>query len=218
MLNINANRFETPQGYLCIHDVVDNNVECLDALLDLYRELFPQYSAALPRVREKALLPANVDPRCVRHQWVITCNEHPAGLASFKLVLRQNLGICLSIGIRPAYRSMIWQNYHRLSDFLIQQMVKQLEMDASCHGKPPPVGLVVEVETASGTTDPVLKKTRLHLAERYQEYGFVPLPVTYHEPAYVRNYDNGQSLSQNSRKCRTDATFDVVFTGSGRFT
>jgi hypothetical protein len=202
MLNMNANRFETPQGYLCIHDVVDNNVEFLDALLGLYSELFPQYSAALPRVREKAFLPTNADPRFIRHQWVITCNEYPAGLASFKLALRQNLGICLSIGIRPAYRSMVWQNYRRLSDFLIQQMVEQLEIDAGFHGNPSPLGLVVEVETASSTTDPVLKKTRLHLLERYREYGFLPLPVTYHEPAYVRNCENGQPHLQVTKNAQ----------------
>jgi hypothetical protein len=196
MLNPNAKRFETPQGYVCIHDVVDNHVEFLDALLDLYGELFPQYSAALPRVREKALLPANADPRFIRHQWVITCNEYPAGLASFKLALRQNLGICLSIGIRPAYRSMAWQNYRRFSEFVIQQMIRQLELDAGVHGIPSPAGLVVEVEMAACTTDPVVKKSRLHLLERYREYGFVPLPVRYHEPAYVRNCDQGQSHSQ----------------------
>jgi hypothetical protein len=168
----------------------------LEALLDLYRELFPQYIAALPRVREKASLPADVDPRFVRHQWLVTCNEHPAGFASFKLVLRQNLGICLSIGIRPAYRSLAWQNYRRLSDFMLQQMIEQLEMDARSHSNPPPAGLVVEVEVPESTSDPVLQKTRLHLSERYQEYGFLPLPVTYHEPVFVRTGENGQSLSQ----------------------
>ncbi len=196
MLDLKANCLETSRNYLYIHDVVDNNVEYLDALLDLYRELFPQYIAALPRVREKATLPANADPRFIRHQWVVTYNDYPAGLVSFKLALRQNLGICLSIGIRPAYRSIVWQGYRRLSDFLIQQMIRQLETDASSHGNSSPCGLVVEVETPSGTTDPVLKKSRLHLSERYQEYGFLPLPVTYHEPAYVRNYANGQALSQ----------------------
>jgi hypothetical protein len=82
---------------------------------------------------------------------------------------------------------------------MLQQMIQQLEMDASSHGSPPPVGLVVEVEVPSGTTDPALKKARLHLSQRYQEYGFIPLPVTYHEPAFVRTCENGQSLSQMIR-------------------
>jgi len=196
MLDTNTNRPDTPRSDICIHDVVDGQVEFLDALLDLYRELFPQYIAALPRIRARAFLPADVDPRFIRHQWVVTYHDDPAGLVSFKLALRQNLGICLSIGIRPAYRSIVWQGSRRLSNFLIQKMIGQLEIDAASQGNPSPFGLVVEVETPSGTTDPVLKKSRLHLSERYQEYGFLPLPVTYHEPACVRNPDNGQLLSQ----------------------
>lgn len=215
MLRVNENRFEIPQGHLCIHDVIDNNVGFLDALLDLYRELFPQYITALPRVREKAFLPANADPRFVRHQWVVTCNGYPAGLASFKLALRQNLGICFSIAIRSAYRSMAWQNYRRFSDFLIQQMIKQLVFDASCHGHPSPLGLVVEVETAASTTDPALKKSRLGLLERYQEYGFVPLPVTYHEPAHVRTPDIEQSLSQVTKNAQPMQLLMLFFQGQG---
>jgi hypothetical protein len=77
-----------------------------------------------------------------------------------------------------------------------------LEFDASCHGHPSPLGLVVEVETAASTADPALKKSRLGLLERYREYGFLPLPVTYYEPAHVRNPDIGQSLSQVTKNAQ----------------
>lgn len=195
MRNSAVNLFETPKGDLHIHDVIDNNVECLDALQDLYRELFPQYISALPRVRQKALLPANADPRFVRHQWVVLWNGHPAGLASFKFAIQQNVGICLSIAIRPAYRSLAWDDYRRFSHFLIRQMVKQLEVDATLSGSPAPLGLVVEIEMASSAIDLASKKSRQHLLERYREYGFLPLPVAYHEPASVRGNGDAQSLS-----------------------
>ncbi len=174
------NFFETPKGDLYIYDVIDNNIKYLDVLLGLYRELFPEYISAPPRVHEKAFLPANVDPRFIRHQWVVMWNEFPAGLASFKFAIQQNLGFCLSIGIRPAYRSFAWGGYRRMSDFLIGQMVKQLEIDAASSGCPMPLGLVVEIEMAENTADPVLKKSRVHLFERYQEYGFIHLPVKCH--------------------------------------
>jgi hypothetical protein len=193
------NFFETPQGHLHIYDIIDhNNVEYLDALLDLYRELFPQYISALPQIRERAFLPANADPRFIRHQWVVTWNGYPAGLVSFRFAIRQSLGICLSIAIRPAYRSLAWDKYRRLSDFLIQQMVRQLEMDALNSGYPAPLGLVVEIEMATSTTDPAWEKARLHLFDRYREYGFAPLPVTCHEPSFVRNPADTQSSAKNA--------------------
>ena len=182
--------FEIPDGDLYIYDVTaDKNVEHLDALLDLYCNLFPQYFPALPRVDQMALLSEPFNPRVIRHRWLVTFNGSPAGLVSFEFAIRHNLGLCLSIGVLPAYRSLAWDGYRRLSDFLIQQMIKQLEVDAKNNGYSELAGVVVELEMAENTPDPVLKKSRLNLFNRYQEYGFLPLDVNYHEPAFVRTYE-----------------------------
>ncbi len=181
--------FEIPDGDLYIYDVAaEKNAEHLDALLDLYCNLFPQYFPALPRVDQQALLSEPLNPRVIRHRWLVTLNGSPAGLVSFEFAIRHNLGLCLSIGVLPAYRSLAWDGYRRLSDFLIQQMIKQLEVDAKNNGYSELAGVVVELEMAENTPDPVLKKSRLHLFNRYQEYGFLPLDIKYHEPAFVRTY------------------------------
>lgn len=190
--SIDEKIFETPEGVIRIQDVINGNVEHLAHLLELYSDLFPQYISALPRVREKALLPANMDPRFIRHQWIVLWNDVPAGLVSFKFAVRQRLGLCLSIGVLPTYRSIGWGDYHRLSDFLIQQMIRQIELDAASVESSPPIGLVVEVEMAEGTADPVLKRSLNHLLERYQKHGFVKLPIRYNEPASVRGMDSEQ--------------------------
>jgi hypothetical protein len=43
---------------------------------------------------------------------------------------------------------------------------------------------------------PKSDESRLHLLERYREYGFVPLPVNYHEPAFLRKIpaENAQPM------------------------
>jgi hypothetical protein len=105
----------------------------------------------------------------------------------------------LSIAIRPEYRSLAWGDYRRLSDFLIRQMVKQLETDAAGSGHLAPFGVVVELEVPNSTTDPALKKSQLGLFERYQEYGFLPLNVTYHEPAFVRHPESPLIFSENAQ-------------------
>lgn len=97
IVNPRTQLFETPNGGLSIHDVVDNNAEHLEALLDLYRELFPEYLSALPRVREKAFSPVNADPRFVRHQWIVLLNEAPIGLVSFKFAFTGVWGYVLAL-------------------------------------------------------------------------------------------------------------------------
>ena len=175
------NSFETHQGQLCIYDVIDNHLEHLDDLLALYGELFPQYISSLSRLRAQAIAPA--DPRFIRHQWLVKVNGDAAALATFGLALQRGIGFCLSIAIRPAYRSLAWGSYRRLSEFIIRQMVAQLEADATHSGARPPCGLVVEIEMSGSKS----AESRRHLLERYQEYGFIHLPVTYHEPAFLRN-------------------------------
>lgn len=175
--------FETPKGIVRIYDVMGGkNTEYLDALLELYREFFPSYIPVLPKVREKALSPVNLDSRFISHQWVAVLEKEPIGLVSFRFETRQNLGLGLSLAIRPAYRSLAWDNYRRFSHFLNTQMVEQQEIDASMCGLPPLLGVAVEVEQLTGPNDP-----RARLYEHYKEYGFVPLPITYHEPDSARN-------------------------------
>jgi hypothetical protein len=183
MMEPTKSSFETPKGIVRIYDVIDGkNTEYLDALVDLYREFFPSYIPVLSRVREKAFLPANADPRFIRHQWVAVLEGEPIGLVSFKLSIKQNLGLGLSLAVRPAYRSLAWGDYRRFSHFLNTQMVRQQEIDASLCGLPPLPGIAVEVEMLTGPNDP-----RARLYEHYKEYGFVLLPITYHEPDSARN-------------------------------
>lgn len=175
--------FETPKGNLRIYDVIDSrNSEYLDALVDLYREFFPPYIPVLSRVREKARLPANADPRFIRHQWVAVLEGDPIGFVTFKFAVRHNLGLALSLAVRREYRSLAWGEYRRFSHFLHSQMLKQQEIDSSMCGLPPLPGVVAEVEKITSPNDP---RARLH--EHYREYDAVALPITYHEPDSARN-------------------------------
>ena len=177
--------FQIPGGHLKISDVIDQQVEHLDDLLGLYAELFPKYVSALSRIRQRASLPADVDPRFIRHQWVVYWNDEPAGLVSFRLALHRGFGLCMSIAIRPAYRSIAWDGYKRLSDFLIRQMIWQMELDAGKHDVSL-LGVLVEVESPASANDPATRVALSNLLARYQEYGFHLLPIDCYEPGFVR--------------------------------
>lgn len=177
--------FQIPGGHLKISDVIDQQVEHLDDLLSLYADLFPKYVSALPRIRQRALLPADVDPRFIRHQWVVYWNDEPAGLVSFRLALNHGLGLCMSIAIRPAYRSVAWGGYKRLSEFLLGQMIRQMDLDASKQDVIL-LGVLVEVESPVSANDPSIRMALSNLLARYQEYGFHLLPIDYYEPGFVR--------------------------------
>ena len=164
---------EIPGTDVTIHDVTQGNVERLEALLDLFVEAFPRYTRYLPIMRERAIrLPADADPRFVEHQWLAEVGTQAAGFTVFKYVPGRNCGLCMAIGVRPAYRLLSAGRYRRLSELLLKSSLEQLQADALTAGRPAPVGMVLEVEEPK-------------LVARFREYGLVELPVDYREPPFL---------------------------------
>ncbi len=161
--------FDIPGVDLVIHDVVGGNTRRLEALIELFVELFPEYSYAVPRRRQKAALPANANPLFIDHQWLIDINGQAAAMADFKYAPQRDVGLGIYIAIRPAYRKIELKGYRRFSELLHIATWEQLKEDAAMAGNSPPLGLVVEVGSPK-------------LVARYREYGFMELPIEYHEP------------------------------------
>jgi hypothetical protein len=153
-----------------IHDIIGGNVERLDALLDVFVDLFPQYAHTLSRLRLKGQLPADANPHFIAHQWLVDIDHRAAGLISFKYSPNRNLGLTVYIGIKPAYRQ-IHVKGSRLSEWLIASSIEQLHTDARTAGRPTPTGMFLEVEPP-------------RLVARYCEFGFVELPIEYLEPRF----------------------------------
>lgn len=153
-----------------IHDIVGGDTERLDALLDVFIDLFPQYAHTLPRLRQKGHLPADANPCFVAHQWLVDIDHQAAGMTSFKYSPNRNLGLTVYIGIKPAYRQIRVKGC-RLSEWLISSSVEQLKTDAHAAGRPTPTGMFLEVESPK-------------LVARYCEFGFIELPVEYLEPHF----------------------------------
>jgi hypothetical protein len=154
---------------LTIHDISGGNVEHLEAMLDLMKALFPQYVYNLPRVRQRAYQAPDADARCINHQWLAEVDGHAAGLISFKYVHAYNLGLLVYLAVKPEYRLPFEDVPCRLSEILLISALDQLQIDAQQSGRRGPVHLAAEVEYPE-------------LVERYKHYGFVELPVEYHEP------------------------------------
>jgi hypothetical protein len=185
--------FQTEQGELQIVDVMNKQVEHLEDLLDLYRELFPQYTSALDGVRNRANSPTDSDPRFVHHQWVVLLNGMPVGMTSFRLAVKHGFGLGLSLAIRPTYRRIALEKHKRLSDLIIEQTLAQMEFDATNHGQKF-IGMIIEVEAPDSLEDPDQKKSREDLLARYQRSGFIFLPIISHEPAFIRKDGVDSSL------------------------
>lgn len=161
-----------PELDLTIHEVLGGSTNDLEDLLDIHRELFPQYVYYQTYMRERAGRPPDCDPRFVEHWWLVRVHGQAAAVRFFKYVPARACGIGLAVGIRPAYRRMTFGSYRRLSEVLVAKSLEQLVADAQAGGRPNPVGMVSEIES--------------YLLKRYHtEYGFVALPVEYYEPSFT---------------------------------
>lgn len=153
---------------LTIHEITGGNVERLDALLELFAELFPAYPHTLPSLCQRAQRSADANPLFTEHQWLIDIDGQAAAMSVFKYVPKRNLGLEIALAVRPVYRKLDLGNYQHLSEFLIAAAGEQLQADALAAGCPKPTGLVLEVVAPK-------------LVARFREYGLLELPVEYYE-------------------------------------
>lgn len=142
----------------------------VEAMLDLYAQLFPQYAHYVPRMRQRTAFPGDRDPRFVVHYWLVEVDGQPAGFRTFRYVRQRRCGLAHSLAMHPAYRQR-QVNGVRLAMFLVHQCLQQLIKDAQQAGDPPVLGMVNEVESD-------------RLMAHYMRYGATLLPVSYMEPIF----------------------------------
>lgn len=159
---------------LTITELTDGNTAQLDDFLALQTALFPQDVRYVPVMRKRASRPADADPRFIEHQWLIRHRDEPIAVTIFKYARMRDCGIGLDIGIKPAARPSDRGRSGRLSEWLTERCLDQLASDASACGRPTPVGLAVEVESEQ-------------LVRRFRQYGFIELPLEYHEPPFIQH-------------------------------
>ncbi len=158
-----------PDARLTIHEVLGGSLHDLEDLLEVHRELFPRLGHYHPYMRQRAQQPPDADPRWVEHWWLARIEGQAAAIRYFKYVPARQCGLSLGIGVRKPYRTLTFGRYGRFSELLTRTSLEQVEADAQAKGQPVPVGIVAEVED--------------YLLKRYDEYGFVQLPVDYLEPS-----------------------------------
>ncbi len=175
-----------PDAGVVIHELTGGNVAHLEPFLELFVETFPQYAFRVPRLRRNAERPA-MQGLFIEHQWLVELEGEPAAMTTFKYAPQRNLGLGIHLAVHPRYRQRRAGPYPRLSALIVAGTRAQVAADARAVGNPLPLGYLAEVE-------------HHQLVARYQEYGFVELPIDYHEPSLppgspesaARNLDNLQ--------------------------
>jgi len=141
-------------------------------LMDLFDELFPQYAPIPYVVNELQRItwePADSIPPFIRHLWLVKVNEQPAGMTYFCYHTQRNLAIGVYLAVRPEFRRLVINGHQRLAEYLITQTHQAIAADARCLDQPIPPGYIAEVDVS-------------RLLQQYRQYGFILLPVSYHEP------------------------------------
>lgn len=142
----------------------------LEAMLDLYGRLFPQYAHYVPRMRRRAAYAPERRPGHVVHYWLVEVDGQPAGLRTFRYVQSRRVGLAHSLAVEPAFREL-QVNGRRLSMYLVQACLEQIMEDALRTGAAPALGMVNEVDSP-------------RLMEHYKRNGIRELPVRYVEPIF----------------------------------
>ena len=175
-------RLVREEGSVKVWELIDSGDQArIEAMLELYSELFPQYAHYVPRLRRRAALGAEHRTGHIVHYWLVEVNDQPAGIRTFRYVRSRQCGLAIALAIDPMCREMVVAG-KRLSLFLVQACLDQVIADAKRLGDPPPFGMVNEVEYP-------------RLMDHYKHYGIVELPVKCVEPVFPPEQE-GRSRAQ----------------------
>ena len=119
----------------------------VNAMLELYARLFPQYAHYVPRMRRRAVLMNNIGKVTFSIIGWLRYRK-PAGIRTFRYVRHRHCGLAHALAIDPVYREVMIEG-QRLSMFLIGACLDQVIKDAQRFGDRAALGMVNEVEFAS---------------------------------------------------------------------
>ncbi len=153
----------------------------IEAMLELYARLFPQYVHYIPRMRQRAKFGTEHRLGHIVHYWLVEVDDQPAGLRTFRYIRNRNCGIAIALAVDPTFRE-VFVNGHRLSMFLVHACLDQVIADAEQVGDPPVVGMVSEVECP-------------RLMQHYKRNGIEELPIKYLEPIFPPTLQEGALVS-----------------------
>jgi GNAT superfamily N-acetyltransferase len=142
----------------------------VEAMLELYQSLFPQYQHYVPRMRRRAQYQNEYRKNNVVHYWLIEVNGQPAGLRTFRYVRNRRCGLAHALAVDPKFRE-VRVGDKKLAVFVIYECLNQIIRDAKERGDEPVLGMVNEVETD-------------RLMGHYERNGLIKLPLKYIEPIF----------------------------------
>lgn len=173
------------EGNVTIYDLTGSgDARRVEAMLELYQGLFPQYQHYVPRMRRRAKFDAEHRSGHVVHYWLVEVGGRPAGLRTFRYVRDRRCGLAHALAIDPLFRH-IQVREKRLAVFVIYECLAQIVRDAAEKNDPPPLGMVNEVEPEK-------------LMEHYARNGLVQLPLKYVEPIFPPEIE-GRSRKEELR-------------------
>ncbi len=164
-------RLAAKEGNVAIYDLLGSgDHERIEALLDLYARLFPQYRHYVPRMRRRAEFESEHRSGHIVHYWLAEVDGRPAGLRTFRYVRNRHCGLAHALAVDPEFRAtMVGEK--RLAVFIIYECLNQIIRDAQEAGDEPPLGMVNEVDPDE-------------LMKHYIRNGLIRLPIDYVEPIF----------------------------------
>jgi hypothetical protein len=175
---------------IAIHETNCGDPIYRQKMLDFYPEFFPEYAYYLPYMAYRMGLPVDSDPLFIERWWLIEVEGQLAGLRLFKYSPSRNCALVLGTAIKPEFRKFPVRGYDRLSSYIVSVSAQQILADAEAADRPPPAGLISEVQLPEERMSDEEAQYHQHIADRYHEMGYTDLPVEYYEPPHITGKEN----------------------------
>src|SRR5512138_3781861 len=78
----------------------------IEALLDLYEQLLPQYAHYVPRMRRRAEWGRQHRPGQLVHYWLLEVDGRPAAFHMFRYARERHVGLTHAMAVSPAFRGV----------------------------------------------------------------------------------------------------------------
>jgi len=168
------------------------DLAAVEEAIALWAEYFPEYAELAVNVQELRLAAQGqtVVPDLRPHFWLVRVAGQPVGMSFFLFNPQRAMGMLLFFALHPTVRRLAPTGFERLSDFLIAQMIAQVQEEAG----PSALGLALEVDSPA-------------LAARYQHMGLRLFHLTYGEPI------GGQTATMLSGAMLDETQFHPLFLG-----
>lgn len=171
-----------PDGAV-IYEVVGADSPLLEIACNLFLEIFPEDKRYLPYIRACAQQRCASHPYTFDHVWLVKQKGEWVGIRVFSYITTRRFGHGAYIGFIKGFRG------GGLGKWLVEETLKQLDLDATQFGSSNTLGYLVEVERPVDANNQIEQQTDARRLRFHKKCDGIILPIAYTEPVMIEGVE-----------------------------